>query len=148
MAYSNSSVSFFIPTMSIQCFACHARHCQFKSTSSICQAFIYPDGERFERPEEQDRNCSNQCIYRLVVDWCRHFFSVVLACFGHLFGGMKSFCAGLGLSSADWITWGMLTQETYIRTWCVDRAKMDPARESLTFRWYEDRALRSDDIST
>lgn len=33
-----------------------------------------------------------------------------------------------------------LVQETYIRRWCVDRAKMDPAREGLTFRWYEDRA--------
>jgi len=44
------------------------------------QAFIYPDGELYESPEEQ---------------------------------------------------------ETYIRRWCVDRAKMDPAREGLTFRWYE-----------
>lgn len=88
--YTNSAESFFVfryTTLPVD-------HCQFNLTSSICQAFIYPDGERFESPEEQDRKLL-QPIYlqmsgRLVQP---SFFGGLFWNFGCVFGGMTSFCA-------------------------------------------------------
>lgn len=133
------------------------RHCQWIIASSIqlppyARPSFIQTVSALKVQKNRTENYSNQFIYRWVVDWCSLPF--LEGCFGILAVCLVVWRLSVQFEFFSWLDYmgngarDALVQETYIRRWCVDRAKMDPAREGLTFRWYEDRALRSHDIST